>query len=163
MSVHISTTNHLLHWTTQTYMHNIIHTILPNRISIRIEEAKRIVRTTVHRQIDLAHVIIDPRRRLGPAERALLVAVANIELVVIPRERPQARSLNLDRVVDIAGSIRRPAGFDVSEVVRFRHAVVDADGRCRDSLRGAVVVERHVAGDDAVVVDRVVLRANARP
>lgn len=97
-------------------MHHIIHTLLPRRIAIRIEEPKRVIRTTVHRQIHLTDIIIDRRRRLGPAERAFVVAVADAELVVVARERLQARGFHFHRVVDVAGRVGSAAGDGVGEV-----------------------------------------------
>lgn len=100
-------------------MHHIIHTLLPSRIAIRIKKPKRVIRTTIHRQIHPTNIIIHIRRRLGPPKRTLLVAIADAELVVITRERFQAGSFHFHRVVDVAGRVGAAAGDDFREIFRL--------------------------------------------
>jgi hypothetical protein len=56
---------------------HIVHTLFAHRISISVEEPKRVVRTAVHSDINLAHEIVHSRHCFGSAEWTLIVAVAD--------------------------------------------------------------------------------------
>ena len=144
-------------------MDHIIHTLLPYGIAIRVEEAERIIRTAVDSHIDLGDFVIHHRHRFRPAKRALVVAIANVELVVVARISFEARRFDLHRVIDIAGSICLATRFHNLKVRGQGNLVLDAYRCGGNGLFWAVVVKRHIACHHPVVIYRVVLWRYARP
>jgi len=74
---------------------DIVDRVLACRIAKGVEEAKGKVAARVDGQTDTRDVVVGVWSSLCTAERAGLVRVANVELVVISCEGSQAASFNL--------------------------------------------------------------------
>lgn len=141
----------------------IIHTILTDRVAVRVEEAERVVGTAVDSHVDLADMVVDGGSCFGSAEGAFDVAIADVELVVVSGERFKACCFDFDRIVDVAGSVGFAARDDVGKVVCEGNLVLNAYRSCGHGLDWAVIVERDVAGHDGVIIYRVILGRHSRP
>lgn len=87
-------------------MNDIIHTILSNRVAVSIKVTERVIRTIIHSHVDLVDfIVVHFRRRLGPAERAFVVAIAYVELVEISSVGLEISGFDFHGVVDVAGSV----------------------------------------------------------
>ena len=86
-------------------MNDVVDVVLPCRVAVRIEVSNGIIRATEDRNSNFTNVLSRARCRLCPSNRALLVAIAKRELVVVPSERSQSLGFDFDRVVDVGRSI----------------------------------------------------------
>lgn len=146
-------------------MDNIVDVIFACSIAVSIEETGREVGAGIDCESHACHVVVVLWSSLRPANRALHIAIANAELVVVLRKRLEPRSLHFNRVVDIRGSVRLALGYNFAQVfvrgyhVRQAHRVAARS----DILLVVMVVEWHspLHRDIAFVI--VDVRAGSRP
>lgn len=63
-------------------MNDIVYRVLADRITICVEETKWIIAATVNSEANTCNVVIGVGGRLRTSKRALVVAVAYVELIV---------------------------------------------------------------------------------
>jgi len=147
----------------KTHVNHKIDRILPRRVAIRIEETEGVVGTAVYCKTNFGNMVVHGWRSLGLAHDALLVAVADIELVEVSCERLQAGGFNLDSVVDVTAGVCTALAVHLCEILCLRDLVVHTHRGSRDSEVGTMTVQGYCAADSGVVVDIFVLRGYAGP
>lgn len=78
-------------------MDDVVVVVLPCSIAIRVVVSSRMVAAREHSKVNLIDVVILPRGSLCPPQVALLIRVANIELVEVLGKRLKTVRLNLYR------------------------------------------------------------------
>ena len=103
-----------------TKMNDIVDTILSSNISVRVEVAKRVVRTREDTQANRRDIVVFGRCSPSSSNGARSICATDCELVIIACERAQVTGFDLSDISVLSCLLYRNTHFDCVVDIRSR-------------------------------------------